>query len=385
MGIYLDGHSTTILAPEARSAMESAWEEGGNAQSPHFTGMRASEAVERARMSVSQLIGAEITEVIFTSGATEANNLAILGVARRLTSVNRPRIIVSSIEHKAVIEPALVLRAEGFEVIEAPVLRTGVVDLKALSQLVNQRTLLVSLMLANNEIGVIQPVEQAAALAHAAGALVHSDCAQALGRMPIDVAQLNVDYLSLSAHKCHGPMGVGALYVAGGAPKPNALMHGGGQEEGIRPGTVPVALCAGFGAAVDLARRHLAEDSQHCATLVSRFAAVLAELGLNSRPTCVDSEHLPGSFSFRIPGLDADRLVDTLARDVYLSTGSACNSGQLGPSHVLQAIGLSPQDARATLRVCFGRYNSSIDAELAAAHIAAACRAQGVATGGGHQ
>lgn len=390
MAIYLDGHATTALAPEARDAMLAAWDCVGNASSPHSAGARASLTVDTARRSVARLIGAEPTEIVFTSGATEANNLALLGVARAAVraGVARSRVVVSAIEHKAVLEPARMLRGEGFDVVEAPVNREGQVDLAEFAQLVNEETLLVSVMAANNEIGVIQPITEVAAIARRVGALTHCDAAQAAGRISLDVFDLDLDYLSLSAHKLHGPFGVGALYVAATAPRPHPLIVGGGQEGGARAGTLPVPLIAGFGAAAEIAASNLERDAQHAGSLARRFMADLASQQLSFEVVCADSDHLPGSLNLRLEGIDADDLVSTLTDDVLISTGSACNSGQIEPSHVLRAIGFTYKEAKSTVRVLFGRYNTSAEAIEAAGLFAQACarvRLATVATGGCRQ
>ncbi|RUW67038.1 aminotransferase class V-fold PLP-dependent enzyme, partial [Mesorhizobium sp. M1E.F.Ca.ET.063.01.1.1] len=274
---------------------------------------------------------------------TEANNLAILGVARlaRRSQPNRKRIVVSAVEHKAVLEPAHALQSEGFEISIAPVDRQGRLDLAEFARLVDRDLLLASVMMVNNETGVIQPVKEAAALAHASGALFHSDAAQAAGKIDVDVIELDVDYLTLSAHKCYGPMGIGALYVAASAPKPLPLTFGGGQQSGLRPGTEPVALVAGFGAAARVARDRLESDKEHCSALIERLLETLEERQLRFSRVSGDAPTVPGTVSIQFFDVDADELCARVARRVSLSTGSACTSGQIKTSHVLESIGLS--------------------------------------------
>jgi cysteine desulfurase len=372
--IYLDGFATLPLAPEARAAMIDAWELPGNASSPHAAGERAADIVDRARAEVAALIGAAPPEIVFTSGATEANNLAILGAARAAAGSRRRRLVVSSVEHKAVLEPAEALRGQGFEVVLAPVDRHGRLDLGAFAALVDDGTLLVSVMAVNNETGVVQPVAGAAAAARAAGALVHCDAAQAAGKMPIDVTALDVDYLSLSAHKLYGPMGVGALYRSAVAPRPLPLQFGGGQQAGLRPGTEPVALLAGFGAAARLARERLVDDALHGEGLVASFLDALRERQLRFARITGGHPVVPGSAALQIEGVDAEALCMRLARSVHLSTGSACTSGQLRMSHVLEAMGFSKDGARSVVRVFWSRYNSADDVEAVSDEICRAAR-----------
>jgi cysteine desulfurase len=324
-----------------------AWDRVGNAGSSHLAGAYASASVDAARSSVARLIGADPSEIVFTSGATEANNIVIFGVARRVGPRARPRIVVSAIEHKAVLEPARALRTEG--------------------------TLLVSIMGANNETGVIQPIGEASAIARKAGALIHCDAAQTAGRIPINAFDLDVDYLSLSAHKCYGPLGIGALYIAASAPKPNALVLGGGQEGGLRAGTVPTPLCVGFGVAANLAIEHSTSDIVHARELSERFLRGLAARSIPFKRTGGDVGRLPGSASVLVEGVDGAQLVDKLGRELYLSTGSACNSGQMQPSHVLRAMGLSSAQMKSSVRILFGRYNSTAEADTAARLFAEAC------------
>jgi len=385
--IYLDGFATTPMAPEAKEAMLSAWSQPGNPGSPHHAGERAARVVADARAAVAELIGAAPPEVVFTSGATEANNLAIGGVASRAAGrpSDRRRIIVSAVEHKAVLEPAQALAAIGFEVVVAPVDRCGRLDLQAFAALLDEGTLLVSVQAANNETGVVQPVREAASLAHRVGALVHCDAAQAAGKIPVDVVELDVDYLSVSAHKLYGPMGVGALFVSAGAPKPRALQRGGGQEQGLRSGTEPVPLLAGFGAAARLARQQLGRDADHCRRLAQRLRAGLDERQVRLDLTTQETAVVPGALSISLRGVDAEDIVNRLSRAVCLSTGAACSGGQVSPSHVLKAMGYSEVDARHIIRVFCGRYNTEAEIDRSVALIASAARQSALAPGELHQ
>lgn len=381
--IYLDGFATLPLADEARAAMLAVWEQPGNAGSPNGSGERAARIIADARTDVAALIGATASEIIFTSGATEANNLALLGVAAATRSISsRRRIVVSAIEHKAVLEPAAALTAKGFEVTIAPVDAHGRLDLEALTTLLDENVLLVSLMLVNNETGVIQPVAEVAALAHGVGAYVHSDAAQAAGKISIDVAALDIDYLSLSAHKCYGPMGVGALYVAAGMPPPAPLMRGGGQQSGIRPGTEPVPLIAGFGAAARAARDHLAQPGPLGPTArIDRLLDGLASRQLRFTRITGDHAVVPGSAAIAIDGIDADNLCAQLAREVSLSTGSACTSGQIRISHVLEAMGFSEEMARPVVRIFCDRTLTDAEIDRATDAIIASTQRSRLATG----
>lgn len=381
--IYLDGFATLPLAEEARAAMLKVWEQPGNAGSPNASGERAARIIADARSNVATLIGAVASEIIFTSGATEANNLALLGVAAATKSLStRRRIVVSAVEHKAVLEPAAALAAKGFELAIAPVDVHGRLDLEALAALLDENVLLVSVMLVNNETGVIQPVAAAAALAHSFGAYVHTDAAQAAGKIAIDVAALDVDYLSLSAHKCYGPMGVGALYAAAGMPTPEPLMRGGAQQSGIRPGTEPVPLISGFGAAARAAINHLARnESNGPAALIRRLLDGLVSRQVRFTRISGDHAVVPGSAAIVLEGVDGDSLCAQLARKVSLSTGSACASGQLKTSHVLEAMGFSSESARSVVRIFCDRTLTDAQIDRAADAIVAAIHHSCLATG----
>lgn len=379
--IYLDGFATLPLAPEAKAAMIEAWSLPGNAASPHGAGERAARIIAGARADVAALIGAAPSEIVFTSGATEANNIAIVGGARATRGGGR-RLIVSAVEHKAVLEPAEALAQEGYEVVLAPVDSCGRLDLGRFAELLDQDTLLISVMAVNNETGIIQPVAEAAALARSSGALIHCDAAQAAGKIPLDVNQLDVDYLSLSAHKCYGPMGVGALYVAASAPTPQPIQFGGGQQAGVRPGTEPVALIAGFGEAARIARERLDADRHHGTRLAELLLSQLRDHQLRFSRITGDWPVVPGSFAIALDDVDADELCLMLARTVHLSTGSACTSGQLRTSHVLEAMGFSEEKARTVVRAFCPRSIEDDDISAAAGQIAAAAARSRLATGG---
>jgi cysteine desulfurase len=306
---------------------------------------------------------------VFTSGATEANNLAILGAARFLKDSKR-RIVTVATEHKCVLESCLALRDEGFEVVVLGVRGDGLVDLAEIERAVTPETALVSVMAANNEIGVLQPIRDIAALAHAKGALVHTDAAQAAGKVPLDIA--DVDLMSLSGHKIYGPMGIGALYVR---RRPRVrlkpIFHGGGQERGLRSGTLPVALCVGFGAACAIARGEGAAEAQRITALRDRLQAKLLKAIPGARVNAVDAPRLPGNLNLTLSGIDALQLIAAVP-DVALSTGSACTSADVEPSYVLKALGLDEPAARASLRFGVGRFNTEADIDRAVALIATA-------------
>jgi len=381
--IYLDGFSTLPLAPEAQTAMVSAWSKPGNAGSPNAAGERAARIVADGRAAVAALVGAAPDEIIFTSGATEANNLALFGAARAIArkAPHRRRILLSAIEHKAVIEPVRRLEAEGFVTTIVPVTPSGVIDLAALRALAGNDIALGSVMLVNNEIGTIQPVAQAAHIIHAAGGLVHCDAAQAVGKIPVDVIDLDVDYLSLSAHKCYGPMGVGALYVSAVATRPDAQLLGGHQQGGLRSGTEPVPLIAGFGAAARLAQARLATDAEHGNGLLDLLLDELRRRQLRFSIVSGDAERVAGGTAIAISDADGDILSALLAKSVAISTGSACTSGQIRASHVLEAIGFSEQKARSVIRLFCNRYTGEQEILSAADEIVKAVHRCGLATG----
>jgi cysteine desulfurase len=368
--VYLDHHATTPCDPRVVTAMLPWFTErfGNPHSSEHAMGQEAEAAVEAARESVAALIGAEAREIVFTSGATEANNLAIKGAARFAARHGNPRrtVITAATEHKCVLESVADLAAEGFAPVVLPVGADGLLDPAVLRAAVDDTTLLVSVMAVNNEIGVVQPIAALAAIARDAGALFHTDAAQAAGRIAIDVAALGVDLASLSAHKMYGPKGVGALYVR---RRPRAritpLFSGGGQERGYRSGTLPAPLLVGFGEAARIATAERDEEWARIGSLGERLHARLAArvpgLLLNGHPT----QRVAGNLNLSFPGA---RALDLMAAvpDLCVSTGSACTSAAITPSHVLTALGVPADRAGATLRLGLGRSTSRADVDFAA-------------------
>jgi cysteine desulfurase len=366
--IYLDYHATTPCDPRVVEAMLPYFTESfGNPSSGlHTVGRRAARAVEAAREQVAALIGASANEIVFTSGATESNNLAILGTVRGSTTERR-RLVTTPIEHKAVLEPLRALERRGFELVYLPVDHDGLVILEAAEELINDQTLLVSVQAANNEIGTIQRIEKIAAIARLHGALLHCDAAQAIGKLPVAVESWGVDLLSISAHKLYGPKGVGALYVAGGIRSLQMvpLVYGGGQEWELRPGTSNVPGIVGFGEACLICRTVMGEEAERVASLrddlEGRLRSLIPGLEINGKR----DQRLAGNSSIVFPDVEADALILNLPT-VALSMGSACNSGAPEPSYVLTAIGLSREAASSTVRVGIGRFSTARELEQAA-------------------
>ena len=371
--VYLDYQASTPLDPRVREAML-VWfgEKFGNPHSnDHVYGWAAEEAVETARTQVASLIGAKPREIIFTSGATESNNIAVKGVARALRG-KRNHVVTIVTEHKCVLESCRRLEREGTEVTYLPVERNGLLDLNRLDDALDEQTALVSIMAANNEIGVIQPMADIAALCEKVGARLHSDAAQAVAKIPINVNELGLDLLSISSHKIYGPMGVGALYIRQKPKVPiEPLMDGGGQERGLRSGTVPVPLAVGFGACCSIAADELPDESKRILSLRTRF------LGRIKR--AINDIHLHGDLEQRIPGnlnlsfanIDAQDLMMRLCR-VSVSTGSACSTATVQASHVLQSLGVEQHLLHNAIRIGFGRFTTEAEVDFAVDEIARA-------------
>ena len=349
----------------------------GNAASLiHAPGRRAAAAVEDARERVAASLGAEPREIFFTSGATESNNLALQGLARQRGS-RRDHWVSVDTEHPSVLDVCAALEEEGFSGTRVPVDSEGQVDPGGIAEAITEGTAFVSVMLANNEIGVLQPVERIAALCRERGVACHTDAAQAVGKIPVDTASLGVDLLSLSAHKFYGPKGVGALFVRQGRPRLRLapLQHGGGHEGGLRSGTLPVPLIVGMARALELCAEDLEREGKRVQELRDRLWGHLSRELPGVRRNGHAHERLPGNLSVTLEGVDADRLLLALP-DVAISSGSACSTANPAPSHVLLALGLSPSEARSSLRIGLGRGTTGEDVDRAAGRIVEEARAQ---------
>ncbi len=360
--IYVDYGATTPTDPRVVEAMVPYFtDKFGNAGSIHALGQEAREAVDRAREIVASAIGASPQEIVFTSGATEADNFAVLGAAWGNEARGR-HLITSSIEHHAVLEPCLFLEGRGFEVTYVPVDRTGWVDPDDVRRAIRPDTILISVMSANNEIGTLEPVAEIGRIARDRGILMHTDATQSVGISPVHVDALSVDLLSLSAHKRYGPKGVGALYVRKGS-KLTRVQGGGSQERNRRAGTENVPGIVGFGAALALALEVMDEEASQLRRLRDRLIDELARLDgahLNGHRT----DRLPGNINLSFEGADSESLLLALDfQGVAASSGSACTSGSLEPSHVLTAIGLRPEIAAGTVRLTLGRWTTSQDVD----------------------
>jgi cysteine desulfurase len=347
---YLDYQATTPLAPEAAAAMR-PWldEKYANPHSPSREGREAAAAIEVARKQVEQAIGLKGGSLAFTGSATEAINWAIKGTLEKAPP-RRNRIVTVQTEHAAVLDTCKWLESRGVEVTYLAVKSDGLLDIEDVKAALDDRVTLVAVMLVNNEIGVIQPVGEIARLAHEAGALMLCDAVQGLGRVPIPQGP---DLVAVSAHKIHGPKGIGALWMRNGA-EPAPLIHGGGQEQGLRSGTLSPALCAGFGAAAKLASERFDADRDHIEIL---WGAAMDALGDGWTINGSVDPRYRGNLNIRREGLDVARIISEL-RDLAFSLGSACASGSGRPSHVLRAIGLSDREARSSIRLGFGRYTT---------------------------
>lgn len=362
--IYLDNNATTRTDPRVVAAMLPYFAEvyGNAASRGHSFGWAAEEAVAQARAQVGSLIGADPREIVWTSGATESDNLALKGVMERYADKGDHLITVRT-EHKAVLDAAKHLEVTGHCVTYLGVDREGRVDLDALQDALTERTVLVSVMMGSNEIGTLQPVAEIGALCRARGILFHTDATQCLGKMPINVQELPVDLMSFTAHKMHGPKGVGALYVRRRAPRVRlfAQMDGGGHEQGMRSGTLNVPGIVGFGQAAQICENELPTEQAHLTRLRDRLVQGILEMvagtALNGHPT----ERLPHNANLTFTGVEGDALLTALP-DVALSTGSACSSESLEPSYVLKALGLSDAEAYSSLR--FGVSRFTTDAEI---------------------
>ena len=353
--VYLDHNASTPVDEAVLDAMLPFLRgQGGNPSSVHGRGVSSRDAVEGARRKLAALIDSTARRIIFTGGGSEANNLAIKGAALMLRESGR-HLVTSAVEHPAVLRACAALESFGFETTTLPVDSQGLIDPDSLVSALRPDTVLVSLMMANNELGSVQPIAECARICRERGVLIHTDAVQALGKIPLDVDELGVDLLSLSAHKVYGPKGVGALYVRTGVEL-SPLVHGGGQERGLRAGTENVAGIVGFGMACELAQRRLnTGELERVARLRDRLEEGVCQRIAGARVSGSSASRTPNTSSLVLPGMRGESLVLALDRHgVYFSSGSACKSGNSEPSHVLRAIGLSDEDAHCTIRLSLG-------------------------------
>jgi cysteine desulfurase len=372
--VYLDHNATTPLDPRVFEAMVPVLRDGfGNPSSQHWFGQQARAAMDEARGHVAALIGATPAEIVFTASGTEADNIALRGVAG-MTREPRRKIVISAVEHHAVLNTARALAGEGWPVETVRVSARGLVDLDDLRARVDDRTALLCLMLANNETGILQPIEEAVRLARERGALVHADGVQAAGKIPVDVRALDLDLLALSAHKLYGPKGVGALYVRRGT-KLQSWVRGGAQERNRRAGTENVAGVVGFGRAASLARGDLAAEGARLGSLRDRLEERL--LAIPGALRNGDGPRVPNTTNVSFEGVEAEGLLMALdLMGVAVSTGAACAAGAVEPSHVLRAMGLTAERVQASLRFSLGRGTSEAHLERAAQAVSACIQRQ---------
>ena len=357
--VYMDHAATTPVDPEVLQAMLPYFcERYGNASSLHAHGREARDAVEGARRNVSSLIGAEEKEIFFTSGGTESNNLAIIGTARKK---GKGRIITSCIEHPAVLEPCRYLEREGFEIIRMSVDGYGMIDLSELENNITKDTILITVMHANNEIGTIQDIREIGKIAYAAKIPFHTDAVQSFGKIPINVEEMNIDMLSISSHKLHGPKGIGAIYIRDGIDI-EPIVFGGGHERGIRSGTENVPGIVGLGKACELAKKRMKKDIKRVEKMRDRLIEGLSEKIAKSYLNGHRTKRLPNNVNFRFAGVLGESLVKALdEHGISVSAASACSSKDSDASHVLSAIGLGVEEARSSIRLTIGRENDKSD------------------------
>jgi cysteine desulfurase len=359
--IYVDNAATTQVDDEVIDAMLPYMKSKyGNASSLHLFGREAYQGLERSRQQVADLLNASPKEIIFTSGGTESDNMAIKGIAYKLKERGK-HIITSSIEHPAVIETCKALASQGFEITYLPVDQYGILNLEDLKKSIKKETILISIMHANNEIGTIEPIQEISEIAHENEIIFHTDAVQTAGKIPLDMKKISVDLLSISAHKIYGPKGVGALFKREGVTL-EPLIHGGGHEQGLRSGTENVAGTVGLGKAVELAKSRMSNDAKKMSimrdNLIEKVTTEIEESYLNGHPKL----RLPNNAHFRFSGIEGESLLLSLDdKGIAVSTGSACSSKKLLPSHVLMALGLNEVQAHGSLRISLGRNNEEKD------------------------
>ena len=366
--IYLDNQATTPLDPTIMEAMLPYFKQDfGNPHSDeHAFGWQASEAIEKARMQIARLLNADKYEIVFTSGATESVNLALQGIAKKPPK-GRNKIITVTTEHSCVLECCDYLAKAGVEVVKLPVQNDGLLDMQTVAQAIDKQTLCVSVMLVNNEIGVIQPLKEISKICKQLGVIFHTDATQAITKIPVDVDKLGVDLLSLSGHKIYAPKGIGALYIRKNIEgRITPLIYGGKQEKGLRPGTLPVPLVVGLGEACAIAESQMDEDIKRIAVLTEKLESTLRE----SVPDLIvfgnQTERVVGNLNIGFPSVAGVQVLARLGDKLAISTGSACASSSFEPSHVLQALGISKELANTALRISIGRFNTAEEIKEAA-------------------
>src|SRR5215467_10595641 len=371
--VYLDHNATTPVEPEVLEAMLPYFSgEFGNAASIHTPGQRARAAVETARQQVAALVGARPQEVVFTSGGTESDNHAIFGIARSASGAaasggqkETKHIITTQVEHEAVLNSCQALEKEGFAVTYLPVDANGLIDLEELREAIGPETALITVMHANNELGTVQPLVEIAKIAAENDIYLHTDAVQSAGKIPIDVASLGVDLLSISGHKFYAPKGIGALYIRGGT-RLRQLLYGGHHQRGFRPGTENVPGIVGLGKAAELARKALEGDASRISSLRDELERGLLAKIPQSRANAAAAPRTPNTSNITFPGIEGEALIIALdLKGLACSTGAACSSGAVEPSHVLTATGLPPEEARASIRFSLGRHTTSAEIAFA--------------------
>src|SRR5208283_2891363 len=363
--IYLDHNATTAVDPAVLDAMLPFFSaDFGNASSIHTFGQRARSAVETAREQVATLLSARPQEIVFTSGGTEADNHAIFGVVNAVAAPTAKHVITSSIEHEAVLNTCQTLEKQGVAVTYLPVNRDGLISLDELRNAIRPETVLVTVMHANNELGTVQPLAEIGRIAAEADVYFHTDAVQSVGKIPVDVKALHLDLLSLSGHKLYAPKGIGALFIKGGA-RVRQFLYGGHHQRGFRPGTENVAGIVGLGKAAELARISMDSDAQRISTLRDKLEHSLLSRIPDSRANAANTPRTPNTSNITFPGVEGEALIIALdLKGLACSTGAACSSGAVEPSHVLTAIGLPASEARASIRFSLGRHPT--DAEITA-------------------
>ena len=368
--IYLDHHATTPVDPRVLDEMMPYFTENfGNASSlDHPYGYDASVAVQKSRESIAAAIGASMDEIIFTSGATESDNLAIIGVMKKYSDKG-DHLITCTTEHKAVLDTARHLEGEGFKVTYLPVNEFGEVNLEELKAAITEKTVMISIMAANNEIGTIANLEEIGKIAHEHDVFFHTDAAQAVGHIPIDVKKMNIDLMSFSSHKIYGPKGIGALYLRVLKPrvKLDSIMFGGGQERNIRSGTLNVPGIVGFAKAVEISQKEMEKENAKSKRWTDSMLKKFQEAGgkLNGHP----EKRLSHNLNVRFDGIESKAIINTVSKKIAISAGSACTTQIVEPSHVLLAIGLSEDQTHSSIRVGCGRFNTDEEIEIAADEI----------------